>query len=50
MILYTSLIVLGVRSKEQLVDLWRPINISNNSVCSIVGIVESESVSQNILA
>ena len=49
MIFYTSLIVLRVRGKEQLVDLWGPIDISYDSVGGIVGIAEAESMSEDIL-
>ena len=49
MVLDASFFVLAVRSKEQLIDLWRPVQIGDNSIGSVVRISEGDSVRQDIV-
>lgn len=48
-VLDASFFILTVRSKEQLIDLWRPVQIGDNSIGSVVRISEGDSVRQDIL-
>lgn len=50
MVFDTALLILRVRGQEELIDLGRPIDVSDYPVVGVVGITKSESVSKYILA
>ncbi len=50
MILNTAFLILTVGGQEELIDLGRPIEISNDSIGSIVMICEGDRMSQDILS
>lgn len=49
MILDASLLILAERGEEELVDLRRPVHVGDGTIAGVVGIVEGNRMSEDVM-